>query len=90
MGMLHDIVNNAAKLQSVGCVNVKSYALVSNYGYTFSKGGVDYDLRYWENCYGVYGGGWSVSAANYKDGPTKCPSFYDDFDGVVRWIKNNL
>ena len=82
--------DNVAKLRFAGCTNIYGYNLVSNYGYTFSKGGVDYDLRYWENCYGVYGGGWSVMATDPKNGPTKCPSFGNDFDGVVEWIKNNL
>lgn len=82
--------DNVAKLQFAGCIDIHGYTLVSNYGYTFSKGGVDYDLRYWDNCYGVYGGGWSVHTVNPKDGPTRCPSFDNDFDGVVEWIKNNL
>lgn len=81
------VLNEIAKLQTAGCVNVKGYSLCSNYGYTFSKDGVDYDLRYWENCYGVYGGGWSIIAI---DAPGSSPSFGDDFDGVVQWIKDNL
>jgi hypothetical protein len=82
------VLNEIAKLQTAGCVNVKGYSLCSNYGYTFSKDGVDYDLRYWENCYGVYGGGWRVDP-NGK-GFRGSPSFGDDFDGVVQWIKDNL
>lgn len=82
--------NQVIKLQEIGCENVESYSLCSNYGYTFSKGGVKYDLRCWENCYGVYGGGWSVNVFKVGDRPVRCPSFGDNFDGVVEWIKNNL
>jgi hypothetical protein len=77
------------KLENAGCTDIKPYTLVSNYGYTFSKGGVGYDLRYWENCYGVYGGGWHIDSIgnNYA---TRSPYFGTDFDGAVEWIKNNL
>lgn len=81
---------NASKLEAIGCTNIESYTLVSNFGYRFSKGGVNYDLRYWENCYGVYGGGWSVFPTKRNGQYVVCPSFDDDFDGVVEWIKNNL
>lgn len=84
------IMNEVYQLQQAGCTNIEGYTLVSNYGYTFLKGGVKYDLRYWENCYGVYGGGWSVNGVEVRDQPVRCPSFGDNFDAVVEWIKNNL
>jgi hypothetical protein len=80
------ILNKTQKLIEIGCTNIEAYTLVSNYGYTFSKGGVKYDLRYWENCYGVYGGGWSVVAIG---APGSSPSFGENFDAVVEWIKEN-
>lgn len=83
MGVLNEIV----QLELVGCVDIQTYTLVSNYGYTFSKGGVKYDLRYWENYYGVYGGGWHVSTSHH---PIDCPYFGDDFDAVIDWIEENL
>ena len=70
------------KLKEAGCTDISGYSLCSNYGCTFTKGGVKYDLRYWENCYGAYGGGWSVHG-NGKSSP----SFGDDFDKVIDWIK---
>lgn len=83
MGKLGEI----CKLQEIGCTDIKPYTLVSNYGYDFTKGGVKYDLRYWENCYGVYGGGWHVEA--HGDG-ARSPYFGEDFNMTVEWIKNNL
>lgn len=83
MGILNDI----NKLAKIGCTDIEPYTLVNNYGYKFSKGGVVYDLRYWENCYGVYGGGWSV---NSTERPVSCPSFGENFDGIVGWIERNL
>ena len=81
-----------SKLEAIGCTHIESYTLVSNYGYRFSKGGIDYDLRYWDNCYGVYGGGWCVDTirGNSLVVTKRCPMFGDDFDGVVEWIKDNL
>lgn len=81
------ILNETYRLEQVGCTNIERYTLVSNYGYRFSKGGIEYDLRYWENCYGVYGGGWRVDSMK---GSCGSPSFGDDFNGAVEWIKNNL
>ena len=81
------LFNEMQELKKIGCTDVKPYTLVSNYGFTFSRGGVTYDLRYWGSCYGVYGGGWSVCAARDHIGS---PQFGDDFSGVVEWIKNNL
>lgn len=86
---LKKVLSNVEKLQNIGCTDVKSYALVSNHGYTFSKGGVKYDLRYWENCYGVYGGGWHLTSVG-DNCATYSPYFGEDFDAVVEWIKNNL
>lgn len=48
------------KLKAIeGVSNVKYYALVSNWGWTFEKNGKHYDLRRWENCYGE-DLGWQV------------------------------
>ena len=42
------------KLKSIkGVSNVKYYTLVDNWGWTFEKNGLHYDLRRWVNCYGV-------------------------------------
>lgn len=79
-----------SKLKEIGCTVKETYTLVNNYGYIFSKGGVYYDLRYWGNCYGVYGGGWCVDAADPKHHDVKCPTFGENFDGVVAWIRDNL
>jgi hypothetical protein len=81
---------NRDKLEKVGCLRVEAYSLVENYGYKFVKGGYKYDLRCWNNCYGVYGGGWRVDTDLSEPTNVMCPSFGDDFDGVVEWIKNNL
>ena len=86
MGIISGLIGTSL-LEQVGCTNIEKYTLVSNHGFTFSKGGVKYDLRYWENCYGVYGGGWSVHSTERH---VKCPSFDDDFFVVVEWIKENL
>lgn len=84
--------NQWIKLKKAGCTDISGYCLVNNYGYTFSKGGVEYDLRYWENCYGVYGGGWHVDtvSGNPLVVTKRCPYFGENFDGIVEWIKNNL
>lgn len=84
------ILSDANKLAAIGCRDIEPYTLVNNYGYKFSKGGVKYDLRYWENCYGVYGGGWRVDTALTESHNVRCPSFGENFDKVVEWIKNNL
>lgn len=77
------------QLEAIGCTDIKPYTLVSNYGYEFSKGGVRYDLRYWENCYGVYGGGWHLTSVG-DNCTTRSPYFDDDFDAVIEWIKENI
>lgn len=42
------------RLKSIkGVSNVKYYTLVYNWGWTFEKNGLHYDLRRWVNCYGV-------------------------------------
>lgn len=80
--------DDRTKLKNIGCTDIRPYTLVNNYGYRFSKGGVGYDLRYWENCYGVYGGGWRVDPDNR--GFQGSPHFGADFDAAIEWIKNNL
>jgi len=54
-----------------GCTDVKSYTLVNNYGYTFKYDGVDYDARFWANCYGVAVNEWEIhsSQVNAKEIP---------------------
>lgn len=82
------VINELHLLKEAGCTNIEQYTLVSNYGYTFSKGGVEYDLRYWENCYGVYGGGWSLHSCQPVNGKHRSsPSFGEDFEKAIDWIK---
>lgn len=52
--------NKQDLLRNAGCENVDSYMLVNNYGYTFTKGDVKFDLRHWLNCYGADVDYWSL------------------------------
>lgn len=82
-------VKEMYQLNEIGCTDIEIYFLVSNYGYRFSKGGVKYDLRYWENCYGVYGGGWQLTSIG-DNCATRSPYFGEDFNKTIEWIENNL
>ena len=54
------VFNKEQELRNAGCENVESYMLVNNYGYTFTKGDVKFDLRHWLNCYGEDVNYWSL------------------------------
>lgn len=54
------VFNKEQELKNAGCENVESYMLVNNYGYTFAKGDVKFDLRHWLNCYGEDVNYWSL------------------------------
>lgn len=56
--------NREQELRNAGCENVESYMLVNNYGYTFTKGGLKFDLRHWLNCYGEDVNYFSLDARN--------------------------
>lgn len=66
-------------LKSIGCKDINRYDLVNNYGYTFTKDGVKYDLRHWLNCYGEAVDYWELSKVE------KC---FDTFKDVIEFIKS--
>ena len=51
-------------LEKYGAEEIKSYCLISNYGYIFYIKGIKYDIRFWENCYGAYIGRWEIMPAS--------------------------
>ena len=51
-------------LEKYGAEEIKSYCLISNYGYRFLINGIKYDIRFWENCYGAYIGRWEIMPAS--------------------------
>lgn len=77
-------------LKSIGCENVDSYMLVNNYGYTFTKGDLKFDLRHWLNCYGADVNYWSLDAHNIlytKDYVKLEKGTFNTFDDAVEFIK---
>lgn len=71
-------MNRELALEVVGCVNVNGYDLIENYGYTFIKDNVKYDLRHWLNCYGEAVDFWELSKVN-KD--------FDTFEEVIKYVR---
>lgn len=51
-------------IEEMGGVEIESYSLISNYGYTFKKDGEMYDARFWANCYGSSPMVWDVMGGN--------------------------
>lgn len=76
-------------LEQAGCENVEIYMLVNNYGYTFKKGDVKFDLRHWLNCYGCDVNYWSLDGHNIdtKDYVKLEKSTFDKFDEALEFIK---
>ena len=76
-------------LEQAGCENVEIYMLVNNYGYTFTKGDVKFDLRHWLNCYGAEVNYWSLDGhnKNTKDYVRLDKSTFDTFDEALEFIK---
>ena len=56
--------NDELLLKEAGATAIKFYMLINNYGYTFIKNGIKYDLRFWANCYGCALNHWSISGGN--------------------------
>lgn len=81
--------NKEFALIKAGCENVKSYMLVNNYGYTFTKGDVKFDLRHWLNCYGEDVNYWSLDGhkIDTKDYVRLDKSTFDKFDEALEFIK---
>ena len=50
--------------QVEGVTDVKGYVLVNNTGWTFSKNGFRFDVRFWANCYGVYVGAYELMGSS--------------------------
>ena len=74
-------MNFVQRLKNIGCEDVKGYTLISNYGYRFTKNGKRYDLRYWDNCYGMSLCYWSIIDLNVK---------FENLDKAFEWINENL
>ena len=72
-------MNQETALKSVGCKDIERYTLINNYGYSFIKDGVKYDLRNWLNCYGEAVDYWELSKVE------KC---FDTFKEAVEFIKS--
>ena len=76
-------------LRNAGCENVNSYMLVNNYGYTFTKGDVKFDLRHWLNVYGADVDYWSLDGhqIDTKDYVRLDKSTFNTFDEALEFIK---
>ena len=63
--------------------------LVNNYGYTFTKGDVKFDLRHWLNVYGEDVNYWSLDGhqIDTKDYVKLDKSTFDAFDEALEFIK---
>ena len=80
------VFNKEQDLRNAGCENV---VLVNNYGYTFTKGDVKFDLRHWLNCYGADVNYWSLDGhkIDTKDYVRLDKSTFDTFDEAFEFIK---
>lgn len=47
-------------IEKHGGREIEYYTLINNYGYRFKLNGVNCDLRYWANCYGVALDYWRI------------------------------
>ena len=83
------VFNKEQELRNAGCENVDSYMLVNNYGYTFTKGDVKFDLRHWLNVYGEDVDYWSLDGhkIDTKDYVKLDKSTFDTFDEALEFIK---
>lgn len=78
-------LNKEQELKNAGCENVDSYMLVNNYGYTFTKGDVKYDLRHWLNCYGEDVDYWDLGGHNTKEYVKG--GIFKNFEEALEFIK---
>lgn len=83
------VFNKEQELRNAGCENVDSYMLVNNYGYTFIKDGIKYDLRHWLNCYGADVNYWSLDGhqIDSKDYVRLDKSTFKTFEEALEFIK---
>lgn len=81
--------NREQDLKNAGCENVKSYMLINNYGYTFTKDNVKYDLRHWLNCYGADVNFWALDGTviNGKNDKATGHGNFNNFDEALDYIK---
>lgn len=78
-----EIRNDLSKIQ--GVENIEIYYLVNNYGATFTKNGVKFDLRRWANCYGV-DLGWGVDIIQGHRG-IGCASYKRCIKFISEWTE---
>ena len=71
-------------LKSVGCENIKWYALVNNDGYTFIKNGVKFDLRHILN---VYEAECNYYTLDSIEPDIKLYKSFDRFNDVIEFLK---
>lgn len=83
------VFNKEQDLRNAGFENVNSYMLVNNYGYTFTKGDVKFDLRHWLNVYGEDVNYWSLDGHQIatKDYVKLDKSTFNTFDEALEFIK---
>lgn len=81
--------NKEDELRNAGCENVDGYMLVNNYGYTFTKGDIKYDLRHWLNCYGADVDYWSLNGHKIgtKDYVKLDKGTFKSFEEALEFIK---
>lgn len=73
----NEIITDLSGIKSVE--DIKQYCLINNYGATFTKGGIKFDLRRWANCYGA-DMGWGVSVHGHKG------FFSNKYDECINFI----
>lgn len=78
-----EIINDLSKIQ--GVENIEIYYLVNNYGATFTKNGVKFDLLRWANCYGV-DCGWGVDVHDHKG--IGCASYKRAIEFITNWTED--
>ena len=71
-------------LKSVGCSDIKWYALINNDGYKFTKDGVRYDLRHVVNVYGADCDYYTLDSITPE---IKLYKSFNKFDDVIAFLK---
>ena len=83
INIFQDYEHEKKALNDAGVENIKSYCLINNDGYTFTKNGTPYDFRHWLNCYGA-----SVDFYTLTDTANNTSKSFDDFDNAIDYIKS--
>lgn len=70
-------------LETIGAKEIEYYLLVNNWGFTFKYHDVEFDARFWENCYGTSPMIWTISHSKKTDN-----QFLIDFISLFQLMVN--